>query len=339
MKEKDEKKKPSEFLAGIKQKATDIGKKTVDGVQKGAKAISEQTKKSLHEKKIKKYNPLFPKDLKRKDFNLPNVIKIVDDAERREIDVCEGSIGWTKFENNVEVLFLYDEAVKSSGIEFVPVVGCDQVYYVDHFNRNRFIQVNCIFERTQSEKLAELERIAYSLGAKSCLIKIEEKEVNSYTFDQSKKINRDGQSSFGGKVKDVSAELNKHSSASMMRDASTQTIYMNQRSGESRTFFAGNSTPVCPELKWFACDDNIKGLIEMRCSEANSICSKTLVLEGATSATMSQSVAHAIDCLVQQNNSIQKMKAGQKNLLKYKGTLEEKSIKECNSKLIFEIEF
>ena len=88
--------------------------------------------------------------------------------------------------------------------------------------------------------------------------------------------------------------------------------------------FGGNNAPTRPELKWFAYDDNIKGLIEMRCSEDNSINSTTLELNGACSATMSTKIACAID-----------------NILKTSGNLSmEKQVqKEHTAKLIFELEF
>lgn len=49
------------------------------------------------------------------------MIKIVDDAERRGIDVCEGAIGWLGKVANTEIMYLYDEAVEDSGLTFVPM--------------------------------------------------------------------------------------------------------------------------------------------------------------------------------------------------------------------------
>ena len=79
-----------------------------------------------------------------------------------------------------------------------------------------------------------------------------------------------------------------------------------------------------PVLKWFAHDENIKHLIEMRCSDNNSIKSKILELKGSSSATMSKKCACAID-----------------KILNIKGSLsmEKQTIKEYNNILLYEIEF
>ena len=107
----------------------------------------EKSKADSYARRMKKYNPLSPDQYKSDIFNLPNIIMIVDDAVRRGIDVCEGSIGWLSKESGVEILSLYDEAVEFSGIQFVSAVTCNAPYYVDSFNRNRFIRTDCIFTK------------------------------------------------------------------------------------------------------------------------------------------------------------------------------------------------
>ena len=62
---------------------------------------------------------------------------------------------------------------------FIPTATCDAVYYVDSFDRNNFINVNNLFERAHEERMAELEHIAYSLGAKRCSIELSEASSES----------------------------------------------------------------------------------------------------------------------------------------------------------------
>lgn len=169
--------KSSQAISNVIHKTTDISKKAIASVQNGAKAISEKSKNESYLRKLKKYNPLFLDTYSSESFNLPNMIMIVDDAVRRGIDVCEGSIGWISKEAGMEVMYLYDEAVELSGIQFIPTVTCDAVYYVDSFDRNKFIRTDCIFSKAHEERLAELKHIAYSLGAKSCSIEISESSV------------------------------------------------------------------------------------------------------------------------------------------------------------------
>lgn len=301
MKKTDDTGEKRGLFSDVLKKTADMGKKAADGVQKGVKVLSEQAQKSILEQKMKKYNPLFPKDFKSKNFKIPNIIEIVDDAVRRNIDVCEGAIGWTDKINDVEILHLYDEWVEKSGIEFVPVPKCDEVYYVDSFDRNRFLNANAVFSRTSEEKLAELVNIAYLLGAKSCSVEIV--EAISESASVSSKVSEKTYGEASG-------------SASVKKE--------NWQSGRATTYFEGNRTPQRPPLKWFAHDDNIVGLIEMRCSDSNSIKAKVLELRGVTSTTMSIKVACAIDSLKKLKGSL---------------SMEKQAIKEHNSRLIFEVEF
>lgn len=293
-----------EKFSNFMNKASDMGKKAADEIQKGAKNLSEQTKKSLHEQKIKKYNPLFVEKFHSEEFKIPNVIKIVDDAERRDVDVCDGAIGWTAKVNEVEILFLYDEYIKESNVDFIPFAKCDNVYCVDNFERNKFICSESIFDRATNEKLAELEHIAYCLGAKSCSIEIAELNAQSNS----------SRLGIGAKYSAMSAK------------ASAETTSKNQsrHNGKNVSYFEGNNVPTQPTLKWFAHDENIKGLIEMRCSGNNSIKYKVLELNCSTSATMSTKVACAIDKILKIKASV---------------SMESKAIKEHSSKLIFEVEF
>ena len=102
-------KKGKETFTKVLQKTSDAGKKAVSDIQQGAKELSEKAKNDSYFRRVKKYNPLFPETYQSETFNIPNMIMIRDDAERRGIDVCEGAIGWLDNANGMEVLYLYDE--------------------------------------------------------------------------------------------------------------------------------------------------------------------------------------------------------------------------------------
>ena len=177
MKIEFDKKKSAEALSGLVQSTVDFSKKAAADAKVGVAAMVEKSKADSYARRMKKYNPLFPDQYKSESFNLPNIIMIVDDAVRRGIDVCEGSIGWLRKENDVEILCLYDEAVTFSGLQFVPAATCDSVYYVDSFDRKRFVRLDCLFRKSHEEKIAELQHIAYCLGAKNCSIQIRETDI------------------------------------------------------------------------------------------------------------------------------------------------------------------
>ena len=184
--------KITEAVADFGQKTSDKGKKAIADVQAGAAAFSEKAKQDSYLRRLKKYNPLFPDVFYSSEFNVPNMIVIRDDAERRGIDVCEGAIGWLNNESGMEVLYLYDEEILSSGLKFIPSADCDAVYYVDRFDRKRFIRTDCIFKKAHEEKMAELKHIAHSLGAKSCTIDISESDIEANVTKKKKSIGAGG---------------------------------------------------------------------------------------------------------------------------------------------------
>lgn len=296
--------KTRQTLSNMWKKTADISKKAAEEIHKGAKNLSEQTKKSLHDQKVKKYNPLFKEDFESANFKIPNVIEIVDDAVRRDIDVCEGAIGWTDTVNDVEIFHLYDEWINESKIKFIPFAKCDAVYCIDNFERNKFINVESAFERTTNEKLAELEHIAYCLGAKCCSIEISESNEDVTLSRLSASI-----TTSKGRVSSNTSNKSGHSDS---------------QHGKNVSYFEGNTTIKEPTLKWFKHDDNINGLIKMRCSENGSITSKVLEIKCSSSTTMSQKTACAVDKILKSGASI---------------SMEKQALKEHASKLIFEVIF
>ena len=312
MKIEFDKKKGAEALSGLVQSTVAFGKKAAADAKTGVTAMVEKSKADSYARRMKKYNPLFPDQYKSENFNLPNIIMIVDDAVRRGIDVCDGAIGWLSSETGAEVLYLYDEAVAFSEIQFIPTATCDAVYYVDNFNRNRFIRTDNIFGRAHDERMAELKQIAYCLGAKKCSIEICESVIDSKTQNKSVKL---------------SANINGGHGTESAESSASHTV-ANRRSGKIEVEFDGNAAPQIPVLKWFAHDDTIKNLIEMRCNEMRTIKAETFELSGSTSATMSKKAAYNIDCVI---NGIGKAKGG--------STMEAKAIQEHQSTLFYHVEF
>ena len=157
----------SDKVSSFLQKAKDAGKSAAETAGKSAAALTEKVRDASYQERLKKYNPLFPAEYSDVSFTLPRLIQIVDASVRRGIDVCEGAIGWQSVEAETDVLHLYNTSVALKEIEFYPAVTIGATYYVDNFNPNRYIDVDCIFNKAHEERLAELEQIAYALGAKS----------------------------------------------------------------------------------------------------------------------------------------------------------------------------
>ena len=302
-------KKGAAAVTGAFQKTGELTKKVSDDVQKRRKDLSEKRKDENYQKRLKKYNPLFPDEYFSETFSLPNMIEVVDDAVRKDIDVCEGAIGWISTHNGMEVLHLYDEFVPECNINFIPVATCDTFYFVDKFDRSRFLQLDTLFSKAHDERLAELKNIAYMLGAKKCSI-----EISESTAETSK----------SGKKAQISGPEKTIGSSAEQSISTTNSAH---RSGRVELEFCGSDEVKVPTLKWFEHDDTIKNLIKMRTENKNSIKVETLVLEGAVSATMSQKTALSIDAAIKGINA------------KAKSSIENQATKENQSKLLFHIEF
>ena len=301
-------KKSTDAVSAFLQKTSDASKKALDEAQKSAVAISEKAKQDSYERRLKKYNPLFPDVYNGLNFKLPNMIVIVDASVRKDIDVCEGAIGWRDTEGDAEVLYLYEMESNYKDIQFVPTAMCNAAYYVDSFNPNRYIRVDCIFDKAHEERLAELKSVAHALGAKRCTIEITEssREVSS--------AEKHGNLGLG---KVLSAKM----------DQSAHYTSAKSRSGKIVAEFEGNSSPHRPKLKWFAHDETIKKLIDMRCKPGNTLKTETLVLSGSSSATMSHKTAASIDSAMKKANLGGGVSMGSE------------AMNEHNSKLVFEIDF
>ena len=295
MDKNERKEKTKETFSNFWQKTADISKKAAEG----AKNLAEQTKQSIHDAQAKKYTPVTAKEFKSKAFRLPSIIEIVDDSANRNFVTGEDAIGWIEKHEDIDVLHMYAAFVKKCGIEFIPLPQRDHVYCEHNFDSRKFINSNQILEKATEEKLAELEHIAYCLGAKSCSVEVVEADSKTNKKEAS-----------------VKAEASVESSSYKKND--------NMQSGKNISNFEGNSTPKMPTLKWFAHDDNIKRLIEMRFADSNAIKSKSMELKGSSSATMSKKIACAID-------SVLNVKGG--------FSMESQVIKEHSNILVYEIEF
>ncbi len=281
MKTESDKKKTSDAISDALQKTADFSKKTAAGVKSAATTVLKKAGAASRSRQLKKLNPLFPEQFQSTDYHLPNVIIIVDDAVRREIKLCEGAIGWTGKVKDVEVLYLYDEAVQNSGIHFIPNATCDSVYYTDDISRSRYIRTDRFFEKIREEMIAELEHIAFSLGAKRCSI-----AISTSSVDKEEQCSETDVHTAGGGV----------SGSETRSQQSSQSSYRRQ-DGALITNFQGVRSPKRPELKWFAHEDTLKRLIDMCCA-GECPQNRDLTLSSSSSFSMSKKVAVAIDTAV-----------------------------------------
>lgn len=280
------------------------------GVQ-GAKAAAKKIKEENINAQFKKYNPVFRDQYNASDFSLPNMVMIVDDSERRDIEVCKGSIGWKSVEDGMEVLHLYYDAVATSGLVFSPAPMCNSIYYVDPHKTTSFVNLDSLFERMQREKLAELVDVANCLGAKSYSVEIIEEEKQT----EQGVVNAKAEA----KVKIAKAGAGvEHKDDSLKHGVRRASVTAN---------FSEKREPIEPTLCWFKDDDSILGLIKHVCRDHGRIKGQTLIFEGSKHAVMAQETAAKIDAAVKKLGA------------QVSGTMVKKAESESSSKIIFKLKF
>ncbi len=265
---KNNQEQPKNKLSGMWKKAADLGKNAAEK----AKSVVEQTKDSIHEKQAERYTPVTQQELRAKSFILPSVIFVEDDTANRGFVESADAIGWLEFHKETQVLHLYASSADKSGLVLIPTAQRNNAYCQDKFDLKKYVDAAQVFGKATEEKLAELNNIAFCLGAKSCSIEIVEAESEHLSVQCG---------TTAGKAK-----LSLGSSAGSSR----------RQSGKNVSYFEGSDTPTLPPLKWFSHDETIKGLIDMRMKKA--IKSNLLELKGSASATMARATACTIDKLL-----------------------------------------
>lgn len=299
----------------VQSAAREYGEKVISAASEGARLASEAAKEGSQRLKESIYNPVFPEDYAAVDYDRPKMIIIVDEDERKGIDICEGSIGWFSKEAGLEVLHLYEEAVPFSGLSFFPRPMCDSVYYVDPFDSNRYVSLDSYFDELQKDKMTELRSIARSLGAKKCTLE---------SFEKAKCITvRKGK--LGGRLKKEGVDFDPEGSGELTQEdsaSSQQKILFSQT-------FEGDARPRVPQLRWYAYDQEIKFLIDSRIGEdgENSTSRYAIEIDSASSSTMKTALAAKIDV------ALKKLGAS------CNFSLEGEALSESRRKLRFEVEF
>ena len=277
------------------RKVGDFSKKAAEETKK----FVDQTKENIHEKRAQKYTAVTLSEFQKEDFKIPTIIKIEEDSANREFITDTEALGWIESHKDIPTLHIYSSFVEKCDIIFVPLAQRDNVYCQDNFDTSKYINHNQFFGKATEEKLAELSNISYYLGAKRCSVEILEAEIQSDSYKAQLSIK-----------------------GSRPAKTESQNAVTNKKSGKRVSVFEGHDNPQVPELKWFAHDDNIKSLIEMRCKKA--VKSTSLELSGSSCASMSRSMACAVDAILNVSGTF---------------SMEKQAVKELSDRLIFEIEF
>lgn len=307
-----------EFAEAAIVQAKEMGGVALDKAQQGIDILAGKAVETQREIRKALYNPLFPEEFVDRQLDLPKLIVIVDDDERKGIDVCEGAIGWIDKHAGIEVLHLYDSFVAESGLTFAPVALCYSAYHVDPFDPRLYVNLSSYFETMHRDKITELRNVAFLLGAKACRLEAfeEQKTIVSTKAKAKAKAKSAGEAKAGAKgAVEGSAEWETQASLTKRHE-----ILLDQSFEEGRA-------PQKPDLHWYAHDREINSLIAMRLSGSGDLKRYSSGIDLSLSETMSGKLAAKI------GGALEKM-GFDANF-----SLEGESLSESRQKLKFFIEF
>lgn len=267
-----------DFAKSVGESVKNTAKSISDSVEEKNVARKEQWELDKLESDLKKYMPLWKKELDSPDFMLPPIIRIVDDDVRRTVPACDGAVGfWTV--KGMRMLNIYREYAECLGVSFHPYIS-DFVYYVDPCYKDLYIKIDDYFSYLKKVRVDELVSIAQDLGAKHVEVVFKTDDRQSHMV---------GAAGAGG-LRIFSA-----AASAVNKSYMGKTLEI-----AAKMDFSGSETPVEPTPVYFKNESDIRSLIKMRMSPAdgNRILAKTYSLKYSDSSGMSVTVAAAVDVAI-----------------------------------------
>lgn len=261
------------------------GKKDVlDIAQNAGARIHDIGKGAIDKLKMSRSTPVTEKEYGSAAFHIPSVIKVVDRAARAGNQLLSGAVGWREQVNNLEVLCIYNNVIKNSGLTFVPSLQNNAIYYEHPHKPGQYLMVDELFETAQMERSAELEQIASKLGAK--YFRIEMTDTSEIKSNREEKASTNA-NAFGV----VKAGSN-----------SSYTADAYEKKGHSiiaESHFSEKREPKIPQLSWFENNDKIKSLIEMRLGNGgNALESHSIEIKCSNYSVMNSETAGNLDAVI-----------------------------------------
>jgi len=257
------------------------GKLDLSDIQTVSDRIQASQAEARRKADLERLKPLFPDDFERAEFVMPKMILVAEmDKAHAENPVCEGSVGFKTVLDDMSAITIYRDQIDDFGLTFYPELE-NNVYYVDPCDRDHYILLDDYFLFMKKQRLAELQRIAQSLGATHFKVTYKEKSksISSNSIDAtlSAKAGKEGV--------DAKASHSVHDSS---------LAYINI---ESEMRFPGHA-PIRPELYYLKKEINIVNLIEMRMDPLSPLQQQRFNIELSNSSGIREKDAVKIDAML-----------------------------------------
>ncbi len=243
--------------------------------------IREAQEKARRKADLERLKPLFPAEFESPEFVMPKMIRVSEiDKDHAENDVCRGSVGFRTVMDDMSVITIFRGHIDDFGLSFYPELE-NTVYYVDPCDRDHYIALHEYFAYMKMQRVAELQRIAHSLGARhfTVIYKDSSKSVSSYAVDASVSAKNTG-------VK-VGTEA-KHTVSNSYESTTSILAQMD---------FPAHA-PVRPELRYLKKEINIINLIEMRMNPQHPLQHQHFSIEMSNSSGIRIKDAAKIDAML-----------------------------------------
>lgn len=243
--------------------------------------INAQRAEAQRKADLERLKPLFREEIESAEFVLPKMIFVAEtDKAHAENEVCKGSIGFKTFQDDMSAITIYPDKVNLFGLSFYPEMECN-VYYVDPCDRDHYIALDDYFAYMKMRRVAELQRIAQTLGAKhfKIIYKERKKSLSSNSVNAAADLKI-------GPVK-VDGKYDHQETNSSM---STVSI-------ESEMEFPGHP-PMEPNLHYLRNEINIQNLIALRMDPTSPLQHQRFTIEMSTSSGIKEKDAKKIDAML-----------------------------------------
>lgn len=231
-------------LGLVFDKLKDTAKNTYDTV----KTNLDQNQK---DRDLKNLRPIFESTLSDTDFFVSKLVRVTTmDKKHAESKICQNSIGHIDTYGGLEVINIYRDKANCFGLSFFPNNDAE-LYYVDPTDHDRYIELDNYFSQLKNERISELERIAFDLGAKHFRVLYKEQTITS-----------------------AKANVNHKSKLSILKNGLNSDVDLNISTDNfssveiaAQSDFIGHK-PQEPVLRYLKHEPHILNLIELRMNEA-----------------------------------------------------------------------
>ena len=200
---------------------------------------------------LKNLRPIFESTLSDTDFFVSKLVRITTiDKKHAESKVCQNAIGHIDTYGGLEVINIYRDKAKYFGLTFFPNNDAE-LYYVDPTDHERYIELDNYFSQLKNERISELERIAFDLGAKHCKVLYKEQTISSSKVNVNHKSKLNIHKSGANSDIDINVSADKFCSVEIA----------------AQSDFIGHK-PQEPVLRYLKHEPHILNLIDLRMNEA-----------------------------------------------------------------------